>query len=136
MRPWLDSPVSGHDDTDGELMSASTTRQREEVMGAIARLVGTDQEDLAQRLLEHVATEDLAERPAEVMAGLVTTMRELAEHRDPEQTLIRVFNPDTGEHGWTTPHTIVQVCTDDMPFLVDSVRTRSEEHTSEPQSRG
>ncbi|HLS64624.1 MAG TPA: NAD-glutamate dehydrogenase domain-containing protein, partial [Ruania sp.] len=102
-------------------MNASTTRQREEVMGAIARLVGTDQEDLAQRLLEHVATEDLAERPAEVMAGLVTTMRELAEHRDPEQTLIRVFNPDTGEHGWTTPHTIVQVCTDDMPFLVDSV---------------
>ena len=90
-------------------------------MGAVARLVGSDQAELSARLLEHVATEDLVERSAEVMAGLVTAMRELASRREPGQTLVRVFNPETAEHGWTTPHTIVQVCTDDMPFLVDSV---------------
>ncbi len=102
-------------------MNASTTWQREEVIEAIGRLAGGDRTELAHHMLEHVATEDLTERPAEVMAGLVATMRELAEQRAEEQTLIRVFNPDTAEHGWTTPHTIVQVCTDDMPFLVDSV---------------
>ncbi len=90
-------------------------------MGAVARLVGDDQGDLAARLLEHVATEDLVERSPEVMAGLVAAMGDLAQRREAEQTLVRVFNPETVEHGWTTPHTIVQVCTDDMPFLVDSV---------------
>lgn len=90
-------------------------------MGAVTRLVGDERADLAARLLEHVATEDLVERSAEVMAGLVTAMDDLAQRREPEQTLVRIFNPETAEHGWTTPHTIVQVCTDDMPFLVDSV---------------
>ena len=33
-----------------------------------------------------------------------------------------VFNPHYGEHGWQSTHTIVEVVTDDMPFLVDSMR--------------
>ena len=90
-------------------------------MGAVTRLMEDDQGNLAAQLLEHVATEDLVERSADAMAGLVNAMRELAQQRLPDQTLVRVFNPETSEHGWTTPHTIVQVCTDDMPFLVDSV---------------
>jgi glutamate dehydrogenase len=35
---------------------------------------------------------------------------------------IRVFNPDFEEHGWQSPHTIVEIVQQDMPFLVDSVR--------------
>ncbi len=35
---------------------------------------------------------------------------------------IRVFNPDFEEHGWQSPHTIVEIVQKDMPFLVDSVR--------------
>lgn len=30
-------------------------------------------------------------------------------------------NPQLEEHGWTSPHSIVEVINDDMPFLVDSV---------------
>ena len=33
----------------------------------------------------------------------------------------RVFNPTVDEHGWSTGHTVVEIVTDDMPFLVDSV---------------
>ena len=32
-----------------------------------------------------------------------------------------MYNPNRAEHGWESSHTVVQVLTDDMPFLVDSV---------------
>jgi glutamate dehydrogenase len=35
--------------------------------------------------------------------------------------LVRVFNPTLREHGFVSPHTIIDVVNDDMPFLVDSV---------------
>src|SRR5690625_4581398 len=158
-------------------MDASTTQQRDEAMGAIEDLTGADTDGLSAQVLEHVATEDLQERSPDVFAGLVSSIYALASHREPEQTLVRIFNPEQDTDGFTTPHTIVQICTDDMPFLVDSVTaaisgaghlvdlvvhpqipvtrneqgelqqvhakrptgtaaTRSEEHTSELQSRG
>ena len=33
---------------------------------------------------------------------------------------VRVYNPEFEQHGWRTGHTVVEVVTDDMPFLVDS----------------
>ena len=33
---------------------------------------------------------------------------------------MRVYNPSTASDGWTSPHTIVEIVNDDMPFLVDS----------------
>ena len=39
----------------------------------------------------------------------------------PGQPKIRVYNPRVEEHGWTSPHTVIEVVNDDMPFLVDSV---------------
>ncbi|HEX9207138.1 MAG TPA: NAD-glutamate dehydrogenase domain-containing protein, partial [Steroidobacteraceae bacterium] len=41
--------------------------------------------------------------------------------RRPGEHLVRVFNPDPARDGWESPCTIVEVVTDDMPFLVDSV---------------
>ncbi len=35
---------------------------------------------------------------------------------------IRVFNPDLEQYGWQSPHTVIEVLTEDRPFLVDSVR--------------
>ena len=34
---------------------------------------------------------------------------------------MRVFTPTVDEHGWSTGHTVIEIVTDDMPFLVDSV---------------
>ncbi|RPI16343.1 MAG: NAD-glutamate dehydrogenase [Lysobacterales bacterium] len=41
--------------------------------------------------------------------------------RRPGRALARVFNPTIAQDGWTSPHTVVEVVTDDMPFLVDSL---------------
>ncbi len=35
--------------------------------------------------------------------------------------LVRVFNPTLREHGFASPHTIIEMVNDDMPFLVDSI---------------
>ncbi|MUG03902.1 NAD-glutamate dehydrogenase, partial [Bacillus tequilensis] len=48
-------------------------------------------------------------------------MRSLASQRQRGETLVSVFTPTLSEHGWTSRRTIVDICTDDAPFLVDSV---------------
>ena len=37
------------------------------------------------------------------------------------QALVRVFNPTLARDGWDCEHTIVEIVTDDMPFLIDSL---------------
>jgi glutamate dehydrogenase len=37
------------------------------------------------------------------------------------EPMVRVFNPDPKRDGWESSYTIVEVITDDMPFLVDSL---------------
>jgi glutamate dehydrogenase len=44
-----------------------------------------------------------------------------AERRRPGQAKICVYNPDPLADGWSSPHTIIEIINDDMPFLVDSV---------------
>jgi glutamate dehydrogenase len=74
-----------------------------------------------ERYYRHVPTEDLLPRePADVL-GAAMSHRQLAGHRPQGTAKIRVFNPGRGEHGWTSDHTVVEIVTDDMPFLVDSV---------------
>ncbi|SEE86255.1 glutamate dehydrogenase [Ruania alba] len=94
---------------------------RDQVMTEVVDAAGEEHAWLAERLLEHVATEDLAERLPEEAVGMVRAMRALAERRRPKETLVRVGAPEESGTAWSSSHTIVQVCTDDMPFLVDSV---------------
>ena len=44
-----------------------------------------------------------------------------ARRRRRGRALVRVFNPTLREHGYTSPHTVVEMVNDDMPFLVDSI---------------
>ncbi|HEY6798399.1 MAG TPA: NAD-glutamate dehydrogenase [Kineosporiaceae bacterium] len=76
---------------------------------------------LIARYLRHVAVEDLAEREPLDLAGMVSSHRQMAEHRPQGTANVRVFTPTVETNGWATGHTVVEVVTDDMPFLVDSV---------------
>jgi glutamate dehydrogenase len=68
-----------------------------------------------------VGEEDLAERAPTMLAGAAHSHLELGWRRAPGQTLVRIFNPDRKRDGFECPHTVVQIVTDDRPFLVDSV---------------
>src|SRR5690606_16697588 len=45
---------------------------------------------------------------------------EWATSRRTKTATIRAFNPTLERNGWTSPHTVVQMVNDDMPFLVES----------------
>ena len=68
-----------------------------------------------------VAPEDIVERPIEELYGAALNAWKFAAHREAGRAKLRVYNPAFDEHGWSSPHTIVEIVNDDMPFLVDSV---------------
>ncbi|HEX6026391.1 MAG TPA: hypothetical protein VFZ00_30630, partial [Solirubrobacter sp.] len=41
--------------------------------------------------------------------------------RTPGEPRVRVYNPTFEQHGWQSAHTAIEIVSDDMPFLVDSV---------------
>ena len=69
----------------------------------------------------NVEAADLAGRPAAELATLALLHRQFARVRR-GRALVRVFNPTLRDHGYTSPHTVIEMVNDDMPFLVDSIR--------------
>ncbi|MGH3489666.1 MAG: NAD-glutamate dehydrogenase, partial [Actinopolymorphaceae bacterium] len=53
--------------------------------------------------------------------GAARSHYRLAGDRPQGSVAVNVFTPTVEEHGWSCTHTVVEVVTDDMPFLVDSV---------------
>lgn len=72
-------------------------------------------------LIEQVDAEDLVERDPRDILGGASSILLLADTREVGQTLVSVFTPTLSEHGWTSRRTVIGICTDDSPFLVDSV---------------
>ncbi len=68
-----------------------------------------------------VAEEDLAARAPAALAHAAQCHLELGQRRAAGQSLVRVFNPDPERDGFESPHTVVQVVTDDRPFLINSL---------------
>jgi glutamate dehydrogenase len=61
-----------------------------------------------------------ATEPAALAAAAAGHLR-FGATRKPGQALVRVFNPSAARDGWDSARTVVEVVTDDMPFLVDSL---------------
>ncbi|MEU6539310.1 NAD-glutamate dehydrogenase [Streptomyces sp. NPDC047000] len=74
-----------------------------------------------QRYYLHTAPEDLAGREPEDLFGAAFSHYRLAENRPQGTASVRVHTPTVDENGWMCSHSVVEVVTDDMPFLVDSV---------------
>ena len=70
----------------------------------------------------YVALEDIKERSVFNLYGAAMSHWELMLHRKLNKFKIRVFNPQLDRDGWQSTHTIIQVISQDMPFLVDSIR--------------
>ncbi|MFG3350105.1 NAD-glutamate dehydrogenase [Streptomyces sp. NPDC048018] len=77
--------------------------------------------DYLQRYYLHTAPEDLTGREPEDVFGAALSHYRLAENRPQGTANVRVHTPTVEENGWTCSHSVVEVVTDDMPFLVDSV---------------
>jgi glutamate dehydrogenase len=75
-----------------------------------------------------IPPEDLIERSPLDLYGAAMAHWNLAQRRAPQEWKVRVYTPQIEEHGWQSPHTIIEIITDDMPFLVDSVSMEVTRH--------
>jgi glutamate dehydrogenase len=68
-----------------------------------------------------VPAEDLAGRSPLDLYGAAVAHWNLAHVRARGEVKVHVYNPEFEHHGWQSPHTVVEIVSDDMPFIVDSV---------------
>ncbi len=102
---------------EAELIDAVCARVRERVPSEQAGPCS----EFVRQYYHWVPPADLAERSALDLYGAAVAHWNLAQRRPPGTAKVRVYNPDPEEDGWQSSHTVVDLVTADMPFLVDSV---------------
>src|SRR5215210_4366081 len=105
------------EDPEQALTEAVCSRVREQLGGADAELA----EAFARQFYRWVAPEDVADRDALDLYGLALGTFNFARERPPGTTKVRVYNPHFEEHGWQSTHTAVEIVTDDVSFLIESI---------------
>ncbi|MBI3452759.1 MAG: NAD-glutamate dehydrogenase, partial [Rhodospirillales bacterium] len=97
---------------------AEQTRRR---LGASNAAAGAAAEAFVRRFYANVAVDDVIAFSPEDLYGAAIALWQFGRSRKKGLAKVRVYNPRLAEHGWASPHTIVEIINDDMPFLVDSV---------------
>jgi glutamate dehydrogenase len=93
---------------------------RDDVVERAARL-DPEYADLVRLYYRYLPPEEVIDDVPEQLVGAVRSNFVLARQRIAGRPAVRVINPTAGEDGWECDTTVVQVVTDDMPYLVDSV---------------
>jgi len=104
-------------DVDEALLDTVCSRLREHLRGEEA----AQAEAFARQYYRWVSPDDIAERSELDIYGAALAHFDLARRRRPGTTKVRIYNPRFETHGWRSTHTAVEIVTDDMPFLIDSV---------------
>ncbi|MFC3501009.1 NAD-glutamate dehydrogenase [Micromonospora krabiensis] len=90
----------------------------ERLVAQAVALAGDDHDaaTLVSRFWRFAPDEELIGFTAEEMLDAARAHRELAAQRVPGELKLRIHEPDAEQH-----HSVIEIVTDDMPFLVDSV---------------
>ncbi|KOX10934.1 MULTISPECIES: NAD-glutamate dehydrogenase [Micromonospora] len=90
----------------------------ERLVAQAVALAGDDHDaaTLVGRFWRFAPDEELVGLTAEEMLDAARAHRDLAQQRVPGELKLRIHEPHADQH-----HTVVEIVTDDMPFLVDSV---------------
>ena len=108
--------ASGHDKSKQSLLE-----QVKSTLGSRASAARTEQAHYyAEAFFRRVPLEELSRETPVALAAIVKAQIRFISKRPPGEALIRVFNPTKEKQGWESPHTIIEMVNDDMPFLVDT----------------
>ena len=88
----------------------------------------SDVKRFLEQYFANVPVEDLLGRSEPIMARVALDHLEFGAHRPKGQALLRIFNANEKEHGYTSAYTFIEMVNDDMPFLVDSVSAAINRH--------
>jgi glutamate dehydrogenase len=100
--------------------AARLVRETADEQGA-GKLTGSTAERFLRAFYAHVPPDDIEDESPENLAGQALSVAEFTQTRTPGEAKVRLYNPRPDTHGWSCPHTVVEIVNDDMPFLVDSV---------------
>jgi glutamate dehydrogenase len=78
-------------------------------------------EEFVRQYYRRVPPDDLVGRSELDVYGAALAHWNFLRRRAPGEAKVRVYNPQFEQHGWQSAHTVVEIVTEDMPFLVDSV---------------
>jgi glutamate dehydrogenase len=112
--------------------SSTTARQGRSAQGLLAPILDAVRHragkgrqdaaaDFAAAFYQRLSEDELPAHSADAWAALAGDILEFVRQRKPGTANVRLFNPTVAKHGWESPHTVLQIVNDDMPFLVDSV---------------
>jgi glutamate dehydrogenase len=97
----------------------------EEVLAIVSERLPAEQAQVSEfvrQFFREVDPEDLADRDPLDLYGAAVSHWRFMRRGGPDAPRIRIYNPNIDEHGWQSPHTVIEIVHRDMPFLVDSVR--------------
>jgi glutamate dehydrogenase len=78
-------------------------------------------QEFVRQYYHWVPAKDLADRDQPDLCGAVVAHWRTARRRARGEAKVNVYNPERERDGWTSPYTVVEIVSDDMPFIVDSV---------------
>ncbi len=110
-------------------MLSKSEQQKADLIERVAKLIderlqkkdSADAGKFMRQFFAKVPPQDLISRPEEEIYGSGLAFWRYVSKRPENKTLVRVYNPNLEEHGWQSDHTVVEICTPDRPFLVDSI---------------
>ncbi len=70
---------------------------------------------------EEAEVSDLKRAAPQDLFGAAMAHIDFAGTRRPGQPKVRLYNPEFERHGWQSTHTVIEIVSDDMPFLIDSI---------------
>jgi glutamate dehydrogenase len=75
----------------------------------------------ARAFVRRLADEELIEAGPDELTAVVLSAFAFTDGRGMQPSIVRVFNPGLEADGYTTVGSVIETCTDDSPFLVDSI---------------
>ncbi len=91
------------------------------VRGLVAPADAAAAESFATLVSAEVSGELLRHRGEDNWAAMCAGLFRWFRNRPAGRASVRAFNPDRQRDGWSCPHSVIEVVTDDAPFLVDSL---------------
>jgi glutamate dehydrogenase len=77
--------------------------------------------DHLERYFATIDADNFLDANLEELTGAALQHTRTGQSRQAGQATVTLYTPDFDRHGWHSPHTVIDIVTDDMPFLVDSV---------------
>jgi len=96
------------------------TRIEAEIKDSVGGKTADDIIKLSHIYFQDLLIEDMEQESIDNLYGTSICLWDFIQQRNANTPKVRVYNPNFEEHSWQSTHTVVEVLTDDMPFIVSS----------------